>query len=129
MEENKDNVNIDDLLSNIAQSNDAILNSTESPNLVTYKQDYIGMLKDIQLNVSIVLGIAEIPLKKVLDLNSQSVLELDRNVDEDVDIYINDRLLAKGQIVALEAEYGVKITQKLNRPLQDGSLEEIPNDN
>jgi flagellar motor switch/type III secretory pathway protein FliN len=86
--ENKDNLDIDDILSNISQSNDTILNTANKDSEITaYKQDYIAMLKDIQLNVSVVLGTVSVPLKRVLELKAKSILELDRNSDDDVDLY------------------------------------------
>lgn len=123
--ENKDEMDIDSILSNIALSDNTILENTE---VVVEKQDYLTMLKDIQLNVSVVLGTTEIPLEKVLSLKQNSVLELDRNADEDVDIYINDRLIAKAQVVSIDGEYAVQVTEIIDRPNQDGSLETVDQD-
>lgn len=73
----------------------------------------IPLLLDVKMKISVVLGTSKRPIRDVLDLGKGSIVELDRLVDEEVDVYINDQLVGKGNIVALDDEYGVKITRIL----------------
>lgn len=74
----------------------------------------IPLLLDVKMRLSVVLGNSRRPIREVLDLGKGSVVELDRFAGDDVDVYINDQIVGKGQIVAIDDEYGVKITRILN---------------
>lgn len=74
----------------------------------------IPLLLDVKMRLSVVIGNSRRPIREVLDLGKGSVVELDRFVGDDVDVYINDQIVGKGQIVAIDDEYGVKITRILN---------------
>lgn len=82
----------------------------------TVDKENIPLLLDVKMRLSVVLGNSKRPIKEVLDLGKGSVVELDRFVGDDVDVYVNDRIVGKGQIVAIDDEYGVKIT-KILEPL------------
>ena len=66
---------------------------------------------DVPVRISVVLGRAKIPVASLLKMDVGSVVELDRQVGEAVEIYINDRLVARGEIVLVENRLGVTMTE------------------
>jgi len=66
---------------------------------------------DVPVRISVVLGRARIPVASLLKLDIGSVVELDRQVGEAVEIYINERLVARGEIVLVENRLGVTMTE------------------
>ena len=66
---------------------------------------------DVPVNVSAVLGKTDIEVSKLLRLERGSVVELDRKVGEAIDIYVNDRLVARGEVVIVEERLGVTMTE------------------
>lgn len=66
---------------------------------------------DVPVNISAVLGKAHIDVNSLLKLSSGSVLELDRKVGEAIDIYVNNRLVARGEVVVVEERLGVTMTE------------------
>ena len=66
---------------------------------------------DIGVQVSAVLGKSEIPVSGLLKLGRDSVVELDRRVGEAIDIYVNNRLVARGEVVVVEDRLGVTMTE------------------
>ena len=66
---------------------------------------------DVPVNVSAVLGKTDIEVSKLLKLEPGSVVELDRKVGEAIDIYVNDRLVARGEVVLVEERLGVTMTE------------------
>ncbi len=73
------------------------------------------LLSDVNLQVSISFGKTILPLREVLKLTTGSVLELDRQTDEYVDVLINDRLIARGEVVVIEGNYGVRIQELIGQ--------------
>ena len=68
---------------------------------------------DVPVQVSAVLGRAKMDIGDLLKLGPGAVLELDRKVGEAIDIYINDRLVARGEVVLVEDKLGVTMTEIL----------------
>jgi flagellar motor switch protein FliN/FliY len=68
-------------------------------------------LFDVPVRVSAVLGRARMPVGDLLRLGPGAVLELDRKVGEAIDIYVNDRLVARGEVVLVEDKLGVTMTE------------------
>jgi flagellar motor switch protein FliN/FliY len=66
---------------------------------------------DVPVNVSAVLGKTHIELHSLLKLQAGSVVELERKVGEAIDIYVNDRLVARGEVVVVEDRLGVTMTE------------------
>ncbi len=66
---------------------------------------------DVPVQVSAVLGKATLQISQLLKLGRGAVVELDRKVGEAIDIYINDRLVARGEIVVVEDRLGVTMTE------------------
>ena len=66
---------------------------------------------DVPVRISVVLGRTRIPVAQLLKIDVGTVLELDRQVGEAVEIYVNDRLVARGEIVLVESRLGVTMTE------------------
>jgi flagellar motor switch protein FliN/FliY len=66
---------------------------------------------DVPVNISAVLGRASMSVAQLLKLGSGSVLELDRKVGEAIDIYVNNRLVARGEVVVVDERLGVTMTE------------------
>jgi len=66
---------------------------------------------DIPVKVSAVLGTSHMQIHQLLKLGRGAVVELDRKVGEAVDIYVNDRLVARGEVVIVEDKLGVTMTE------------------
>tara|TARA_Y100001001_G_scaffold25893_1_gene21752 strand:+ start:66 stop:443 length:378 start_codon:yes stop_codon:yes gene_type:complete len=66
---------------------------------------------DVPVNISAVLGKAHVDVNSLLRLTSGSVLELDRKVGEAIDIYVNSRLVARGEVVVVDDRLGVTMTE------------------
>ncbi|MBI4276843.1 MAG: flagellar motor switch protein FliN [Armatimonadetes bacterium] len=74
----------------------------------------INLLMDVMLEVTVELGRARMRIRDVLALGLGSVIELDRLAGESVDLYLNDRLFARGEVVVIEESFGVRITEILS---------------
>jgi flagellar motor switch protein FliN len=66
---------------------------------------------DVPVQVSAVLGRARMEIGELLKLGPGAVLELDRKVGEAIDIYVNNRLVARGEVVLVEEKLGVTMTE------------------
>ena len=66
---------------------------------------------DVPVNISAVLGRTHLSVSQLLQLSQGSVLELDRKVGEAIDIYVNNRLVARGEVVIVDDRLGVTMTE------------------
>jgi flagellar motor switch protein FliN len=66
---------------------------------------------DVPVSISAVLGRSTMSVAQLLQLSSGSVLELDRKVGEAIDIYVNNRLVARGEVVIVDERLGVTMTE------------------
>src|SRR5579863_1448194 len=66
---------------------------------------------DVPVHISAVLGRASLSVAQLLQLAQGSVLELDRKVGEAIDIYVNNRLVARGEVVIVDERLGVTMTE------------------
>ena len=71
----------------------------------------INMLMDVNLLFTVELGRTQMPIKHVLELQKGSVVELDRVAGEPVDVYVNEHLMARGEVVVVDDKFGVRITE------------------
>ena len=71
----------------------------------------LDLLMDVELAVTLRFGSRRMLLREVLDLVPGSVVDLDRQVDEPVDVLLDGRLLARGEVVVLDGNYGLRVTE------------------
>jgi len=82
----------------------------ESINLGQAEHERLELLLDVKLDVSIELGRSRMLLRDILELGPGAVIELDKMAGETVDLLINDKKLAEGEVVVVDENFGVRIT-------------------
>lgn len=70
----------------------------------------IDLILDVPIEVSVILGRSNKTIKEILELNNGSLIELDRFVEEPVDILVNGKMVAQGEVVVVNENFGVRIT-------------------
>ena len=75
--------------------------------------DAVGLLLNVPLRVSIELGSCTLSISEILKLATGSIVEVDRSASQPVDLLVNDRAIARGEIVAVEENFGLRITEIL----------------
>ena len=71
---------------------------------------------DVKLEVSAVLGTAEMPISQILKLGRGAVVELERSVGEDIELHANNQLIAKGEVIVVDGRLGVTVTDVIKSP-------------
>lgn len=82
---------------------------------VAAKSNSIDLLLDVELPVSVSFGRAQLPLKDVIKLTTGSIVELNRAVSEPVDVIVNNCVIARGEVVVVEGNFGIRIRQVVSR--------------
>jgi flagellar motor switch protein FliN/FliY len=81
----------------------------------------LGLLANVDTEVTVVVGRARLPIRELLGLAPGAVIELDRKPTDPVEVLVNGSLIARGEVVVVDGEFGVRITELLN-PEDHGSL-------
>ncbi len=84
--------------------------SFQEPSMTQAESRNLNMLLDIPLQVTVELGRTKHSVKDILQLATGSIIELDKLAGEPVDILVNNRLIAKGEVVVIDENFGVRIT-------------------
>jgi flagellar motor switch protein FliN/FliY len=71
----------------------------------------IGLLCDIELDATLQFGSREMALREILELGPGDVVELDRHISEPVDLVVGDRIVAKGEVVVVNGNFALRITE------------------
>ncbi|NIK10797.1 flagellar motor switch phosphatase FliY [Alkalibacillus almallahensis] len=87
----------------------------KQPQLGQDEQRNLDLLMDIPLNVSVELGRSSKSIKEILELNTGSIVELDKFAGEPVDILVNNKLIAKGEVVVIDENFGVRVSDILSQ--------------
>ena len=74
----------------------------------------MDLILDIPLDVTVELGNVKMPVNELLQLGQGSIIELSKQVGEPLDIYVNDKLVAKGEVVVLDEKYGIRVSDIIN---------------
>jgi flagellar motor switch protein FliN len=82
----------------------------------------IDVLMDVQLGVSMHFGSRRLLLREVLELSPGAVIELDRRVQEPVDLLLDGRLIARGEVVVIDGNYGLRVTDVSPLALPTGAV-------
>jgi len=90
------------------------LPETEAPFLAARSRT-MDLLLDVDLPVSISFGKTQLPLRDVIKLTTGSIVELNRGVGDPVEVLVNQRLIARGEVVVVEGNYGVRILEIASR--------------
>jgi len=86
----------------------------------------LDLLMDMEIPIQVRFGRTEMVLGDVLALENGAVVEFHRMPDEPVDILVNGRVVARGSIIAIQGNYGVRITEVANAPQGPKEGEENP---
>jgi flagellar motor switch protein FliN/FliY len=107
-----DNVDLPDLSQEGAPGGAALLNA-DTPADATPKHSAADLeaVFDVPVTVSAVLGKSGMEVSQLLKLGRGTIVELDRKVGEAIDIYVNDRLVARGEVVLVEDRLGITMTE------------------
>ena len=97
------------------QVEEAQFASFESPSLTTAESNNLDLLLEIPLQVTVELGRTKRSIKEILEMSSGSIIELDKLAGEPVDILVNNRLIANGEVVVIDENFGVRITDILSQ--------------
>lgn len=76
-----------------------------------YNESNIELLLDVTMRVTVELGRTRMKLSQILELQHGAVVELDRLAGDPVDIFVNDRMVARGEVVVVDDKFGVRITE------------------
>ncbi|MCX7976109.1 MAG: flagellar motor switch protein FliN [Bellilinea sp.] len=82
----------------------------------------LDLFMDVMLKVTVELGRTRMTLQQVLDLQNGSVVELDRLAGDPVDVFVNDLLIARGEVVVVDDKFGVRITEVISPENRKGNL-------
>ena len=78
----------------------------------------LNLVLDVPVSLTIELGSCQLPMKEVLQLEAGSVVQLDKPADAPVELSVNGKLIARGEVVVIEDKFGVKITEVIGAAAQ-----------
>lgn len=87
----------------------------QSPAYGPVDQNNLNLLMDIPLKVTVELGRTQKQIKDILEMSQGSIIELDKLAGEPVDILVNNKLIAKGEVVVIDENFGVRVTDILSQ--------------
>ncbi|KLI51866.1 flagellar motor switch protein FliN [Brachyspira hyodysenteriae] len=91
-------------MSNVENKNSNNIPSNNIPS------NNIGLLMDVTINVTVELGRARLSIREILGLGEGSIIELQKLAGEPVDLLVNGKLIAKGEVVVIDECFGVRVT-------------------
>lgn len=77
-------------------------------------QENIGLIRDVPLDVTVELGRAKKSISEILDFAPGTIIELDRIAGEPIDVLVNGKFVAKGEVVVIEESFGIRVTEIIN---------------
>jgi flagellar motor switch protein FliN/FliY len=80
----------------------------------------LDMLMDVTLQLAVELGRTRMTVRQVLDLQKGSVVELNRMAGDTADVFVNDHLIARGEVVVVDDKFGVRITELVSPSREEG---------
>ena len=80
----------------------------------TYQPENIGLIMDVPLEVSVELGRTSKSIADILEFSPGKIIELDKLAGEPIDVLVNGKYVAKGEVVVIEESFGVRITEIIN---------------
>ena len=71
----------------------------------------LSVILDVKVDLTVRIGSCMLPMRDVVELGEGAVLQLDQLANEPVGLYVNDKLIARGEVVVVDENFGIKITQ------------------
>ena len=78
------------------------------PNL---EEKTLDVVLDVKVRVTVQLGSCQLPMREVLELSAGTVIQLNQHASDPVGLYVNEKLIAYGEVVVVEDSFGIKITE------------------
>jgi flagellar motor switch protein FliN len=93
-----------------------VIEEIELEQLFPYEADAssetdIGLLLEVPLSISVELGRTSLTIRELLALGQGSILQLDRHAGEPVDVLVNGKRLARGEVVVIDEDFGIRVTE------------------
>lgn len=99
------------------ETQSAVFDEFDESTKKSFGENKLDFLQDLQLNVFIELGRTKMQIKDILELERGYVIELDKMASEPVDIYVNNKKIAEGEVVVIDKHFGIRITN-LSQPAE-----------
>lgn len=90
---------------------------------ISQPQDHYAFLADIKVRLSVEVGNVSMKVSEIMDLREGSVVELDRQVDQLIDINVNGTLVARGEVVPVKNKFGVRIAEIVSNGMARARVE------
>jgi len=81
------------------------------PIMIDSRDPPVQRLLDVPIDIQIELGQTELSIRRILEIGPGSIIELDRMAGEPVDLVVNDKVIARGEVVVIEENFGIRVTQ------------------
>lgn len=81
----------------------------------------LDVVLDVPVQLTVRIGTSNLPMREVLRLESGSIIQLDRTADQPVDLLVNSKLVARGEVVVVENRFGFKLTEVIRSGNSAGS--------
>jgi flagellar motor switch protein FliN/FliY len=99
-----------------ASAGEPLIEDVELEQLLPYDADPadqtdIGLLLEVPLSISVELGRTSLTIRELLALGQGSILQLDRHAGEPVDVLVNGKRLARGEVVVIDEDFGIRVTE------------------
>lgn len=77
----------------------------------TLESENLDVVLDVKVNVTVRLGSCELPMREIINLSPGSVIQLQQDAKDPVGLFVNGKLVAYGEVVVVEENFGIKITE------------------
>ena len=71
----------------------------------------VNLVMDVKVQLTVRLGSATLAMRDVLELSPGAIIQLNQRANDPVGLYVNDKLIARGEVVVLEETFGIKVTE------------------
>jgi flagellar motor switch protein FliN/FliY len=88
-----------------------VASTQQLPGGIPPDETNLGLVRDVELTVLLRFGQRQLSLREILDLSCGSVIELDRRVDEPVELLLDGRVIARGEAAIVDGNYGLRVTE------------------
>lgn len=110
-------------MNDMTQDSETLDTATRPDVEVTPQSDHYAFLADIAVRLSVEVGNVSMTVSEIMDLREGSVVELDRQVDQLIDINVNGTLVARGEVVPVKNKFGVRIAEVVSKGMARARLE------
>ena len=107
-------------LENVAEPEDAITAQKVSFGQIggesqSESKQNLDLLLDVPIPITVEVGRAQMTLDKILEIGPGSIISLDKKAEEPIDLRVNGKLVARGEVVMVDDSYGLRVTQILDK--------------